>query len=73
MSYWVIIAEQGSPIPVGTTRVVHREVLSDGRVKWVVEGAEFMNVLAGIVNGIISVRRYDPLDDDQDEGQHSVA
>ena len=71
LAYWVITAEQDAPIPVGTTRIIERQPLGDGRVKWIVEGAEFMNVLAGVVKGIISVERFYP--ENEGEDRHSVA
>lgn len=56
MSYWLIVTDDSASIPPGTSKVLERVLLSDGLVRWFVEGAGFMSVLPSVVKGVISVK-----------------
>ncbi len=57
MSYWLVVTQDSALIPPGTRKVFERTLLSDGLVRWLVEGAGFMSVLPKVVKGVVSVER----------------
>ncbi len=57
LPYWVIVTEPAVLEPPGTIRVINRAQLEDGRIRWLVEGANIMGVLPGLARGVVSVKR----------------
>ncbi len=58
MPYWIVVTDGGSEEvnpPIGTRRVLGREQLGGGRVKWLVEGEEYMLALPEVLLEVLSV------------------
>ena len=60
MPYWIVVTRggrEGYYPPIGTKRVLGREELEDGTIRWLLEGEEYMSVLATVLEGVLFVER----------------
>jgi hypothetical protein len=55
MGRWIIVAHEDFPIWTVVSRLIERERMEDGKVKWLVEAPEYLEVMPRSARGIISV------------------
>ena len=55
MSRWIIVAHEDFPIWTVVSRLINKERVEDGRIRWLVEAPDYLEVMPRSARGIISV------------------